>query len=313
MRSFLKRKISFFYSFFSKALLLNSFLSIISLPFLAHWGLPVSLMTIFGNILFSPILTIFLIVSSLLFFLELLCIPNGILVLLTDLISSFWIKLAALGSKKWLLAFSEETFVILYLGTFASLAIIIMKKISKQILTWLMFALLFFIITCSQIIPSKQAIHKITIGKLVIFVIQSKGSVAIIDTGILGKRTTTIDWIDYNLTPFIFKKTGATKINDLFILNPQERSTENLGIILKKISIENVHENFNNISSYNLGNFQIIIEPNKMIFTIKIIDKNKGKQKIYIAKKLEKNNKKYKITKSKNLDLTNKDSSEKQN
>ena len=52
------------------------YLSLMSSPILIYWGLPVSLASPLGNILFNPLLVVFLFFSSLLFFTELLHIPN---------------------------------------------------------------------------------------------------------------------------------------------------------------------------------------------------------------------------------------------
>lgn len=87
---------------------LQLFLTVVSLPILFWWGLPVSLMSIIGNILFTPFLTIFLLLSTILFITELFFIPNYIIILLVEKIAEIWLVFINLGSPKWLL-FLEKT------------------------------------------------------------------------------------------------------------------------------------------------------------------------------------------------------------
>jgi len=78
------------------------FLSLVSLPVIVAWGLPFSLMTAVGNFIFSPFITIFLLCSSLIFFTELLSIPNQYLIIILEWITKIWLICLSYGSKSWL-------------------------------------------------------------------------------------------------------------------------------------------------------------------------------------------------------------------
>jgi hypothetical protein len=103
--------------------------TIAAVPILVNWGLSISLMTFVGNLLFSPILTIFLMLSSLVFFTQLLHIPNHLLLVILDWFTRTWANVLDLGSQRWLIEFCRPptllllaipvaTLVILHVGRF---------------------------------------------------------------------------------------------------------------------------------------------------------------------------------------------------
>ena len=102
--------------------------TIISFPILIGWGMPISKVSIIGNLIFSPFLTIFLIISSLTFFTELLCIPNGFLISQLNQLTSFWEKGLHFGQKKWLCCFAKPSFIILISIPIITFIIISYKK-----------------------------------------------------------------------------------------------------------------------------------------------------------------------------------------
>lgn len=84
------------------AIELQLFITCVSMPILVHWGLPLSLMTVPGNLLFAPILTLFLLLSSIIFFAELLHIPNGLSIKFLEYLSFGWEWVMSHGSNSWL-------------------------------------------------------------------------------------------------------------------------------------------------------------------------------------------------------------------
>lgn len=87
---------------------LQIFLSIISLPFLIGWGLPLSLFTLLGNIFFIPFFTVFLFISSLFFFAVLCSLPLTFLSWLLEQLCQIWLWFLQYGQKTWLLALSTQ-------------------------------------------------------------------------------------------------------------------------------------------------------------------------------------------------------------
>lgn len=76
-----------------KFLYLQLFISLIAFPLLLCWGLPISLLSPVGNLIFGPFLTVFLFLSSMLFFTELLYLPNGWIASVLDTFTQSWLSL----------------------------------------------------------------------------------------------------------------------------------------------------------------------------------------------------------------------------
>lgn len=89
--------------------------TIAAIPILVNWGLSISLMTFIGNLLFSPILTIFLMLSSLVFFTQLLHLPNAWLVAIMDWFTQTWAHILAYGCPSWLIEFCRPPTVLLFI------------------------------------------------------------------------------------------------------------------------------------------------------------------------------------------------------
>ena len=81
--------------------------TLISLPILVWWGIPISLLSPIGNLIFTPLLTIFLFLASLIFFLELFYIPNQWLIYLLEIVTRFWNYLITFGSNGSLIGFAK--------------------------------------------------------------------------------------------------------------------------------------------------------------------------------------------------------------
>ncbi len=89
------------------------FITLMSLPVLMWWGLPFSLMSFVGNLIFSPIIVAFLTLSSLIFMTELASIPNYYLVWSLEKVTTVMTTLLSYGSKNWLVAFPKLNSVFL--------------------------------------------------------------------------------------------------------------------------------------------------------------------------------------------------------
>src|SRR5258708_38016064 len=92
---------------FLKSIQLQLFISFISLPFLIGWGLPISLLTPISTLIFGPFLTCFLLISSLIFFLELFYVPNSIFIWLLENITHIWLMCLNLEQRTWLIGFTK--------------------------------------------------------------------------------------------------------------------------------------------------------------------------------------------------------------
>src|SRR6266478_7808031 len=124
------KKYKHYYQSFLKSIQLQLFITFISLPFLIGWGLPISLLTPISTVIFGPFLTCFLLISSLIFFLELFYIPNSILIWCLEQITHIWLMCLNLEQRTWLVGFIKPPVIILFLIPLVALVIIHNKKIT---------------------------------------------------------------------------------------------------------------------------------------------------------------------------------------
>ena len=220
------------------------FVTLLAMPILVSWGLAISSLTIFGNIIFAPLLIIFLSISSLIFFLEILYLPNQWLIYLLEKLTWLWLKIQPPCPQQWLLCFPQATWVI-FLAAFTLAIYLISLKISKLkqvlclsliLLVSLLFAKLGFWIKTDQIeLKHRRA-------KLLI-IYQPNGSLIMHDYGILNQHYGIQNWLCYQLLPTLIKKFGTLTIQDLYLHKSQNQFTNtNLALIKQNLNLKMIHQ-----------------------------------------------------------------------
>ena len=228
-------------NFLAKALQFNLFASLISLPFLVSWGLPISILSPIGNLVFAPFLTIFLLVSSLLFFCEILHIPNGILALLLNYITIIWGKSLGFGSKYWLIGFPSPKYIwILAIIPLATLAIIQFKKFSRTKIIIAM-ALLYVLSGLLLGYKTQPTITTINCPNGTVDLVHAEGQTVLVDHGSIGWQQSADTWVEYNLTQSLIKLVGSMTIDHLVLLRPTKTLFSAVSQMSKILKVKNVH------------------------------------------------------------------------
>jgi len=197
-------------------------ITLTTLPILLYWGIPISLLSIIGNLLFSPFLTAFLFLCTIIFFTQLLAIPNSIFIKLADYIVQVWLYVMSIPSKNALYYLPQPPWFIIMIIAIASYIILHQKIIisvwKKNIL------LLVMVIGCGFLInynaPHVAPISQLECNGGAITIICCKNKLCIIDPGVIGKTLSAPDWIEYTLIPHLTKKFGTTHITDFIALQP---------------------------------------------------------------------------------------------
>ena len=89
------------------------FLTAGAMPILIGWGLGTSVMSLVGNLIFTPVLIVFILLSSLLLFTELLGIPNAYVALTINHITAWWEYALSFGSSSWMIECARPPTVVL--------------------------------------------------------------------------------------------------------------------------------------------------------------------------------------------------------
>jgi hypothetical protein len=244
---------------------LQAFLTLICLPILILWGLPISILSPLGNIIFSPFLTLFLLLSSLIFFCEILYIPNSLFIWLLDMLTRVWTyilsfqhKYALVGLRippLWvLIAIPLLAFCILhYRATHA-------KKRAALLLTLLTFAtcaglklysryhepIIFIERTLKR--PAKN-LPEPEVGRAPseqrelgsVILARAGREYLLIDPGYIGNSVSATSWVSYTLVPEIIKKTGTLTIDHLVVLQLNGATLEALITLCNKMTVKNLY------------------------------------------------------------------------
>ena len=202
--------------------------TLVSIPILVGWGLQISVMTFIGNLIFAPILTIFLILSSIVFFTELLEIPNLFVIKILEFITIFWDIILSLGKKEWLWGFCKPTTFFLFLiPIMAFLILLFIKTKSSKIKFLSMLGFCCISIFCLSVIP--KLFHKqpesstFYDGKLTINFDADK-NITLIDNGFFNTKSSPEKTINYELKQYLVKNIGKTEMQNVILLKPGSRT-----------------------------------------------------------------------------------------
>jgi hypothetical protein len=228
-----------------KSIQLQLFMSFISLPFLISWGLPISLMSPVSTLLFGPFLTCFLLISSLIFFCELLYIPNGALIYCLEWVTTIWQACLQYEQKSWLIGIAKPPMIILCIIPLIALALLHYKKITS-LATRTLLLLLLLIATCTilKLFPyAYNSIETIPCNNKTITLINNhqQGCTFLIDPGALAARPSYESFIAYTLLPAIIQKTGLLQIDHLITFKLNKRTLDALTFLATKVTVKNIY------------------------------------------------------------------------
>jgi hypothetical protein len=226
-----------------KSIQLQLFISFISLPFLIGWGLPISLLTPVSTLIFGPFLTCFLLISSLIFFLELFYLPNGALIWCLEMTTSFWLMCLNLEQRAWLIGFTKPPMLILLCIPVLALAAAHSKKITSIPLRIYCLAIL-LVGTCValKLFPYPcTTVRTIPCNNGEITLIHHNNNLILIDPGFIASKPSYESLISYTLLPEIVQKTGLMTIDHLIVFKFNKRILDALQFFSTKMTIKNIY------------------------------------------------------------------------
>lgn len=223
--------------------LLQLFITAISLPILIWWGLPISIATPVGNLLFGPLLTIFLFISSLLFFSELAHVPNAIFIYALEKVSALWLWLANLGSKSYLISFTKPPLWFILLLPIAAFLIIQLRFTHPPLRSIFCFtlAILLYSFALKTWYGPRRIIDAIPCHGKSIHVIRTHGELILIDPGVIGSRISGVSFASYNLLAELSRNYGTQTIDHCIVLQPGAVTYEAVAAMCAKAQIKKLY------------------------------------------------------------------------
>lgn len=240
MKNYLFKRLKKIRTSLVKQLHLHLFLTLFSAPLFLHWGLPISLFSFIGNIIFAPLITAFLLLSSILFFLECLHIPHGLFNILLEYLTSCWNFLLSFAQWSWIVAIPEPSLIISLCIPLAALVIVHTKYLSTP--TNNCAALSIFLIIAyawTYVGASHEIYSSIDCFEKKITLIHTK-KVCIIDQGALGRRISAPATVRQKMIPTLIKK-GITTVDHVIIVRPSICTFKALIALMQSLRVKNIY------------------------------------------------------------------------
>lgn len=215
---------------------------LVSLPILVAWGLPISIMSIVGNLIFSPFLVIFLLISCLIFFFELCCIPNELLIICLEWVTQLWSWCVAQGSSAWLVGFKKPSYWMLWLIIISLLGILHHKKLQNSKRRFI--ALVFFLTLVFTFLKfysmQRIALKEVPCAIGSVTIVKAGTTLSVIDPGCMGKRYAP-QWVEYTLVKEIIEHFGSMDIDYLILTRPTALSLEYAAQLCSFMNVRTVY------------------------------------------------------------------------
>lgn len=225
-----------------RAVELQLFLSLVSLPVLVAWGLPFSLMTIASNLLFGPVLSLFLLLSTLVFFCELVSLPNQILIQLLEYLTTAWRSILSWHHHTWLIGFAKPHLA--FLCAVVCIAFYIIARRSwhgmRRIGAYLILFMCMYVV-CGWYGGRVPAVSHIPVNGGSVIVIRHADTTTIIDPGYIAQRPSAQSWLQYTLLTWLIQMTGSLTIDHLILLQPGSRIFEAMTTLCPKAHIKHMY------------------------------------------------------------------------
>lgn len=191
-----------------------------ALPFLIGHGLGFTKIALLGNILLNPALLIFMLLSSLIFFLELFNIPSDLVISLLEKYCYYWIKILQYPSSHVFYISQAQAFITISICT-------IVWLISKNYINWKnQILVLYVIINILCLERPKQLLQSVLVPSTASTILYFKnnyleaslnnqGLVNIRNTKHLKKLCRKKNFVDFELKPSLSKHFGT----QAFVIN----------------------------------------------------------------------------------------------
>lgn len=217
-----------FFSWIENILFLQSVCILASTPILYGWGMPCSKAAVLGNILFSPFMALFIILSGIIFILGLFGFQPKIIFMLFECFIKFWQWLLNFGSHDWLAIPDIFAMTIWGLGVLGVVFLVI-KNFDKLIVRyfcigWMAIFSAFLILPIHQGLFLKGTTSFVTNSKNLIFKRTDDGKLLCIDNGQFGKSQEPEKFVLYKLRSFLLGNFGSLDLECLALKRLSRRA-----------------------------------------------------------------------------------------
>jgi hypothetical protein len=221
-------------TWFENALFLQAICTLVSTPILYSWKMPNSYCSTFGNLLFAPFMSGFILLSALIFCCSLCNFYPQLLFFVFQKMVNLWLWLLKLGSPSWLFIPNSITMLCWLAGSIGVFWLYhtdrLASTIRRSLIVWLCCFSIASIAQSYTAMPNSVSIHHLYKNRNKITVMTNGNGLAIVDSGIFGRLENPEKFIIYQLKPFLLEHFNSLKISSITL--PQ-RSKRYLNAALK--------------------------------------------------------------------------------
>lgn len=218
-------------------------ITLVSWPVLISWGLPLSVGSFLGNLIFSPFLLIFLLICALIFFTELCHLPNSFLIAVLEHLNATWLWLIEQSDRSWLIYCVRPPLGIALIIISSSFILLLAKKlnnISSRITALVLFlALIASYFYCLQ--PRGLYTKELNCFNKKIYFIRSHHKTVLIDPGILGSRVSAAQLVSYTLMPELIQAEGINQIDYIISLKASPMTFQALARLCEHLPVKHLY------------------------------------------------------------------------
>ena len=197
------------------------FITLLSLPLLTLWGIPISIMGPLANFIFTPLLIIFLWISCITTICIITHIPSGFFETILKKLTTLWLYLLSFSKPSWLIGFPITS---IWLSALIAGIIVIWYVIirpNQKITVLFLTACWIFIILLQPLFTAKMKLKKV--GDLPLWTLNIANKTYLIDHGALCTKKNLFTNLDYTVLPNLIYHTGFANIDTIIFCKPSNK------------------------------------------------------------------------------------------
>jgi hypothetical protein len=181
-------------------------------------------MAVAGNMLFGPVLMLFLMLCCFIFFAHLLGIPHGLLDWMLEKVTTWWDIVIGWGRHEWIVSFAQPHPIVVLLLVAAIVKILTSNRLRSIGSQLIVLIALTTVSACYLWLMSVRAYNNAPVAtfndKIIIIALQQTRRLIVIDNGLFSRSIEPSKRIEYELRPWLFKKYGNVTIDELRLTKP---------------------------------------------------------------------------------------------
>ena len=202
-------------------------LTVGAMPILIGWGLGTSVMSLVGNLVFTPVLIVFILLSSLLLFTELCGIPNFYIAKTLDQITLIWERVLNYGSSSWMIECAKPPTTILIAIPVLTFVILHHRWVNSIKRRFIVLGSILMLLYCmcwtyQRTFQSHGGVRKFD-EKLYVIPLADR-SVIVIDNGFFSRKKSIEKALEFEFKPWMVKQFGGINIKEFRINKPNAGS-----------------------------------------------------------------------------------------